>query len=163
MRLTDEQQALYMRLAAKSTWVEAYCGVDMNRLPVRGQMLLVGPCMAPLAYRVGFVVQIRLKQGDFGSHNFLIRMLDGSLHQHSNNCFNAIKAEDELALLLEFKMKPDSEDYEQGYSIGSPDSQAAGFLVARESDYPRNGDGTQPSISLVNSKGSVEMAQLVYI
>jgi len=163
MRLSEEQQALYRRVEAKSTWANAYCGVDMNRLPVQGQMLFVGHCMAPLAYRLGFVVQIRLKQGDFGSHNFLIRMLDGSLHQHSNNRFDAIGSEDELELLPHFLGKPDKEDYERGYSTGSPSSQAVGFLIARESQYPRTENGRPPSLPLVNVFNDVEMAELVYI
>ncbi|WP_241032663.1 hypothetical protein ACOK4R_32195 (plasmid) [Pseudomonas fluorescens] len=163
MSMSEEQRALYKRLEAKSTWVDAYCGADMNRLPVRGQMLFVGFCMAPLAYRLGFVVQIRLKQGDFGSHNFLMRMADGSLHQHSNNKFDAISDEDTQALLPFFVGKPATEQYELGYSVGSPDSGAAGYLIASEQEYPRQDNGAAQSMPLVDAAGSIQMADLVYI
>lgn len=163
MSMTPEQQALYKRLEEKSTWVNSYCGVDMARLPVRGQMLFVGHCMAPLFFRVGFVVQIRLKQGDFQSHNLLIRMADGSLHQHSNNRFDAVSEEDLQELLPYFKGQPATEEFERGYSVGSPDSHAVGFLIARECDYPRTESGAPPTMPLVNAIHGVEMADLVYI
>lgn len=135
--MNDPQRSLYARLINQVSWVGAYCGTDMNRLPCQGQMVVAGPCGAPDLYRIGYVVQIRLRQGAAGSHNLLIRHADGQLHQHSNNLFCPIAPEDEQALQVFFAYKPSAEDFSRGYTVnGSNETHAAGYLIANRSDYP---------------------------
>lgn len=135
--MNDTQRSLYARLINEVSWVGAYCGIDMNRLPCQGQMVVAGPCGAPDLYRIGYVVQIRLRQGAAGSHNLLLRHANGQLHQHSNNLFCSIAPEDEQALQVFFDRKPSEEDFSRGYTVdGSNETHATGYLIASRSDFP---------------------------
>ena len=163
MIMTPEQSLLYQRLVDGISWHGAYCGTSMDKIPKRGEMVIAGPCSAPLPFRIGFVVQIRLKQGDFGSHNLLIRHADGSLHQHSNNMFCPVVDEDLQLLLPFFKGQPAEEQYERGYSVGSPDSHAVGYLIAKRSDYPGSANGPTESIAVTDNQGNSEQQAIVFV
>lgn len=78
--------------------------------------------------RVGKVVQVRLESGEFGSDNVLLRHVDDSLVQHSNQCFWLIPTKFKNYLDECFKdvYLDDSDIFE--YTLGGKD-EAQGFII----------------------------------
>ncbi len=79
--------------------------------------------------RVGRVAQVRLESGEFGSDNVLLRHVDDSLTQHSNQSFWLIPAKFKAYLDECFKdaYLDDSDKFK--YTLGGKEG-AQGFIIA---------------------------------
>lgn len=79
--------------------------------------------------RVGRVAQVRLESGEFGSDNVLLRHVDDSLTQHSNQCFWLIPAKFKAYLDECFKDAYLDKADEFEYTLGGKEG-AQGFIIA---------------------------------
>lgn len=125
----------------------------------RGQFVLVGMGMAPDIYRIGYVVQIRLGQGAFGSDLYLIRHADGTYQQHANNFYLEMDFEeiDQVAKWFEAAM-PGGENFDDGYILnGDPETLAIGFLIDKPEGFIPAGAG-RFRVSTLDSGGNVTSA-----
>jgi hypothetical protein len=79
--------------------------------------------------RVGRVAQVRLESGEFGSHNVLLRHVDGSLVQHTNQSFWLIPSKFKAYLDECFKdvYLDDSDAFE--YTLNGKEG-SIGFIIA---------------------------------
>lgn len=84
--------------------------------PEFGQFVVVGPNFMPLETRLGYCVQVRKKVGQFGSDIVFLRHCQGNLSAHENNSYFAISEEQEQLARTIFKVLPDEEEPEKGYS-----------------------------------------------
>ncbi|MGG5617009.1 hypothetical protein ACPDHD_11885 [Myroides odoratimimus] len=94
----------------------------------KGKYVLSGLISPTLEQKVGRLVQVRQKQGAFGSDVVLIRESDGTLSSHHNQCFWIIPEQysKELDSLFKNVYQDDADEYE--YSIEGKEKQK-GFLI----------------------------------
>jgi hypothetical protein len=146
-------------------WIHAVGGFSMHRQPAQGQFLLTGPHSSSLIGSIGFVVQVRLKQGQFGSDNYILCHSDGSLMQHSNNHFYPLTAAEVEAVRPFFADRlPEDEDYSKGYALDSEESRAFGFLIGPPvGSIPRGGEGARVRTTVVDADGKESVTDTVYL
>ncbi len=89
-------------------------GHDSN--PAFGQFVVAGYNGGPAENRLGYCVQVRKKVGQFGSDIVFLRHANGALTAHENNCYVAVTDEQEAQARSVFKLLPDDEEPEKGYS-----------------------------------------------
>lgn len=78
--------------------------------------------------RVGYVVQIREKAGQFGSKKVFMRLSDGTLITHENQAFWSVGSEQESLIRSVFATLPEDEDYSRGYSCQNK-VHKVGFII----------------------------------
>uniref|UniRef100_UPI001C49CB85 hypothetical protein n=6 Tax=Pseudomonas aeruginosa TaxID=287 RepID=UPI001C49CB85 len=119
----------------------------------------------PKHHRIGYVVQIRRKQGRFGTDNYLLRHADGTLMQHSDQFFAAMTPEEIDAVLPFFgENLPETEDYSRGYDLGSQESRAMGFIIEPPAGFqPRGGEGTSTRITQTDPDGRRSTTHIAFI
>ncbi|WP_243211067.1 plasmid protein (plasmid) [Klebsiella pneumoniae] len=84
--------------------------------PAFGQFVVAGYNGGPAENRLGYCVQVRKKVGQFGSDIVFLRHASGTLTAHENNCYVAVTEEQEALARSVFKLLPDDEEPEKGYS-----------------------------------------------
>jgi len=94
----------------------------------KGKYVLSGFVMDTMEMIIGKLVQVRQKQGAFGTDLVLIREANGTLSSHTNQHFWIIPSEykDELDKMFEGVYRDDADEYE--YSIQGKEKMK-GFLV----------------------------------
>lgn len=94
----------------------------------KGKYVLSGPIAGSMNRMIGRLVQVRKKQGMFGTDVVIVRESDGTLRSHENQFFWIIDEEykDELDELFKDVYNDNADEYE--YSIGGSNKQK-GFLV----------------------------------
>ncbi|WP_185750551.1 hypothetical protein [Pseudomonas fulva] len=139
-------------------------GSISDRLPVFGQYLLTGPGPAPLINKIGYVVQIRRRQGIFGSDIYLLRHCDGSLCQHSNNSFLPLTPDEVREVLPCFGgVQPKAEGVAPVYGLGQPDTRAHGFIIEPPEGFqPRGGEGARMRMTVTDPGGSKHITHTVF-
>ncbi|MCS3472639.1 hypothetical protein M2401_006404 [Pseudomonas sp. JUb42] len=87
--------------------------------------------IAHLQFRaVWSIVQIRRRQGIFGSDIYLLRYCNGELVQHANNMYLSLIPEEIEAVLPCFgNVTPSSEGENPVYGLGNPSTRTAEFLI----------------------------------
>ena len=107
--------------------------VGFSNYPQPGEYYITGPIAGPqgndLARMVGYIVQVRLKAGAFGSDIVLMRCPDGVLARHENQFFFAVNEEQKQKIIDLFEDKT-KEDYSSPYTLGG--------------EYPETGKVIQP-------------------
>ena len=113
--------------------------VDMDSYPAPGEYVITGIQAGNIHGEkgwhkyVGYVVQVRLKAGAYGTDMIFLRHPDGSLMTHENQCFfRPVGAFlDEVKAIFPGDVTPElCEDYSQEYTIGGK--------------FPRRGSIVQP-------------------
>ncbi|HHQ2714292.1 TPA: hypothetical protein ACSPMB_000121 [Pseudomonas aeruginosa] len=164
-----DQAEVFNRILDGLKWEKrlptGFGGLIDNRLPVQGQFLLTGIHNGPKSRRIGYVVQIRRKQGRFGTDNYLLRHADGTLMQHSDQFFAAATPEEIDAIRPFFgENLPETEDYSHGYDLGSQESRATGFIIEPPAGFqPRGGEGTSMRITQTDLDGRRSTTHVAFI
>jgi hypothetical protein len=162
------QAAVYAQIVGGISYEKRFpgaMGFGSSRVPERGQFFVTGPNTAPLLHMIGYVVQVRLKQGQFGSDNYILRHSDGKLMQHSNNHFMPLTAE-ELEVVRPFftTWSPETEDYSHGYTLGSAETHAVEFLVEPPEGFAvRGGEGARMRMTTTCADGSKTVTDTVFL
>jgi hypothetical protein len=132
---------------------------------LRGRFMVAGYNGEAALGRVGYCVQIRRKQGQFGSDCVWLRLADGSLTIHQNNSYMSISIEDEALIRPFFVHLPEDEDYEDGFHIqGCPDSMRTEFIVEPDEDFvPRGGEGASMVIRERHEDGTEKSTHITFL
>lgn len=78
---------------------------------------------------VGYVVQIRRRDGAFGTDEYYIRHPDGLLMRHSNQMFYVLCPKDAETVLNNSEYKPEEEGGDVPYSKGEGKEPKSGFDI----------------------------------
>ncbi|HEJ2342740.1 TPA: hypothetical protein ACWLUJ_005709 [Pseudomonas aeruginosa] len=148
-------------------WMQTVGGIGSLQKPTRGMFVKTGPHGGSLRGSIGWVVQVRLKQGQFGSDNYILCHpgKGGWLMQHSNNVFYPLTP-DEVELVRPFFVDrlPEDEDFTQGYTLGSEETRAVGFLVEPPEGYePRGGEGARMRTTVTAKNGETTVIDTVFL
>lgn len=132
---------------------------------LRGRFMVAGYNGEAALERVGYCVQIRRKQGQFGSDCVWLRLADGRLAIHQNNSYMGITAADEALIRPFFVNLPEDEDYEDGFHIqGCPDSTRTEFIVEPDADFvPRGGEGAGMVITERHADGTEKSTRITFL
>ncbi len=164
----DYQEVFARVLSQPGVWAERattmFAGAQ-DKLPVFGQYVRTGPGPAPLINQIGYVVQIRRRQGVFGSDIYLLRHCDGSLVQHSNNMFLPLSLEEIEAVLPCFgEVKPSAEGENPTYGLGDPSTRMAGFLIEPPDGFEtRGGEGARMQLTTIGPDGGKTITDTVFL
>lgn len=93
-----------------------YKMISSSDHPSQGQFVVTGPNLIGDYGRVGYCVQVRKGIGMFGSDAVLLRHADGAIIVHENQYYCAMNAEQEALARAVFKVLPEVERYDLGYS-----------------------------------------------
>jgi hypothetical protein len=109
---------------------------------------------------IGYVVQIRVSAGRFGSDLVILRHPDGRLMQHHNQGFFVLTKTNlkEAKTLFEDGVSPELEESEKGYDCGIPESRRVGFLIDDGVKIPVN--STQ-SVSITVKGGDQTITEII--
>jgi hypothetical protein len=148
-------------------WMQTVGGFTGRRVPVQGMYVITGPHGGSVLGSIGWVVQVRLKQGQFGSDIYILCQADNGprLMQHSNNVFYPLTP-DEVELVRPFfaKRLPEHEDFSRGYSLGSEETRAVGFLIDPPEGFePRGGEGARLKMTTIGADGSKTITDTVFL
>jgi hypothetical protein len=151
----------------ETRWMQTVGGFSSLNEPERGMFVKTGPHMGSMRGSIGWIVQIRLKQGQFGSDNYILCHPGngGWLMQHSNNVFYPLTAE-EVELVRPFfaDRLPEDENFDTGYTLGSQETHAVGFLIEPPSDFePRGGEGARMRMTTQNADGTTTVEETVFL
>lgn len=130
--------------------------VGFSKYPQPGEYYLTGPIAGPernnLARMMGYVVQVRLKAGAFGSDMVLMRCPDGTLARHENQSFFAVDEEQKQKIIDLFKKEP-VDDYSEPYTLGG-EYPEIGPIIQPKADGPPTNDSPLMKITVEHSDGS---------
>lgn len=150
-----------------SRWMQTVGGLASRGEPERGMFVKTGPHGGSLRGSIGWVVQVRLKQGAFGSDNYILcHPGDGGwLMQHSNNSYYPLNhSEVELVRPFFADRLPEDEDFSRGYTLGSEDTRAIGFLIEPPNDFnPRGGEGARMRTTVTGHDGKTTVTDTVFM
>lgn len=156
-----------IRADHEARWMETVGGFGSLRMPTRGMFVKTGPHGGSMLGSIGWVVQVRLKQGQFGSDNYILCHAGkgGWLMQHSNNVFYPLTPEEEALVRPFFADRlPEEEDFSNGYTLGREESRAVGFLIDPPQDFaPRGGEGARMRIDIVGESGETDITDTVFL
>lgn len=156
-----------IRADHEARWMLTVGGFGSLRMPTRGMFVKTGPHGGAMLGSIGWVVQVRLKQGQFGSDNYILCHAGkgGWLMQHSNNVFYPLTPEEEALVRPFFADRlPEEEDFSNGYTLGSEESRAVGFLIDPPQDFElRGGEGARMRIAIVGESGETDITDTVFL
>lgn len=151
----------------EARWKQTVGGLSGSRMPEQGMFVKTGPHGGSMRGSIGWVAQVRLKQGQFGSDNYILcHAGDGGwLMQHSNNVFYPLTpAEVELVRPFFADRLPENEDYSRGYTLGSEETRAFGFLIDPSEGFePRGGEGARMRMATIGVDGSKTITETVFL
>jgi len=167
-REKPDYQEVFARVLQPTVWKDRattmFSGFQ-DRLPKFGQYVLTGPGPAPLINQIGYVVQIRRRQGIFGSDIYLLRHCSGELVQHSNNMYLPLTPEESDAVLPCFgDVKPSAEGENPVYGLGDASTRTAGFLIDPPEGFEtRGGEGARMRMTTTSADGSKTLTDTVFL
>ncbi|TCV62758.1 hypothetical protein [Pseudomonas fluorescens] len=167
-REKPDYQDVFPQVLQSASWEKRattmFAGAQ-DQLPVFGQYVRTGPGPAPLVNQIGYVVQIRRRQGIFGSDIYLLRHCNGELVQHSNNMYLPLTQEEIEAVLPCFgSVKPSAEGENPVYGIGGPSTRTAGFLIEPPEGFQlRGGEGARMRMTTIGADGSKSLTDTVFL
>ncbi len=121
--------------------------VDMDSYPMPGEYVITGlqagNVRGEKGWRkyIGYVAQVRLKAGAYGTDMIFLRHPDGSLMTHENQCFYRPVGEflDQVKRVFPSHISPDNtEDYTRAYSIGGDHPRAGAIIEPEGTSYSRD-------------------------
>jgi hypothetical protein len=158
-------------------WMQTVGNFGSVRMPEQGMFVKTGPHGNSPRGSIGWVAQVRIKQGQFGSDNYILCHAGpgpgdgdgdgdgGWLMQHSNNAFYPLTpAEVELVRPYFSDCLPESESFPNGITLGSEETRAIGFLIEPPKDFqPRGGEGASMRMTTVGADGSKTITETVFL
>lgn len=151
----------------EARWMQTVGGFYSLNMPERGMFVKTGPHGGSMRGSIGWVAQVRLKQGQFGSDNYILcHAGDGGwLMQHSNNVFYPLTpAEVDLVRPFFADRLPENEDFSHGYTLGSEETLAIGFLIDPPEGFePRGGEGSRMRTSVTGADGKTTVTDIVFL
>lgn len=148
-------------------WMQTIGGFSDKGVPERGMFVKTGPHGGSMRGSIGWVAQVRLKQGQFGSDNYILCHPDngGRLMQHSNNVFYPLTPKEEEMVRPFFRDRlPEDEDFTQGYTLGSEETRAIGFLIDPPEGFaPRGGEGASMRMTVTEPDGKTTVTETVFL
>lgn len=178
MPLTEVQQAefdaLHTQIHAaiqadhEVRWMQTVGGFGSRRMPEQGMFVKTGPHGGSKRGSIGWVAQVRLRQGQFGSDNYILchAGADGGwLMQHANQAFYPLTpAEVELVRPFFADRLPENEDFSRGYTLGSEETRAIGFLIDPPAGFePRGGEGAHMRTTVTGADGKTTVTETVFL
>lgn len=141
---------------SSESYVGMYGGFTHNGTPKRGEWVITGPGIGPLMWRVGYVCQIRLKRGQFGSDMYLIRHGDGTLIAHENNSYIPMDDETIERLIPLFKCLPHDEENDNPDCVykDAAKIEERGFIISCSASEPT--PNTPFTITISDENGSIK-------
>jgi len=136
--------------------------VDMDSHPMPGEYVLTGIQAGNLHGEkgwikyVGYVAQVRLKAGAYGTDMIFLRHPDGSLMTHENQCFFRPIGTflDQVKAIFPADVTPElAEDYTQEYSIGGRHPRRGKIVPAEDVSYAKD-PGPLVQITVTNADGT---------
>lgn len=153
----------------EARWMQTFGGfTSASRTPEQGQFVKTGPHGGSVRGSIGWVAQVRFKQGQFGSDIYILCHAGadgGGLMQHSNNSFYPLTP-DEVELVRPFfaDRLPENEDVSKGYTLGSDDTRMFGFLIDPPVGFePRGGEGASMRMTTVDADGKTTVTDTVFL
>ncbi|WP_122422663.1 hypothetical protein [Pseudomonas viridiflava] len=147
-------------------WMQTVGGFSGHRMPEQGMFVKTGPHGTSMRGSIGWVAQVRLKQGQFGSDNYILCHAGkgGWLMQHSNNVFYPLTpAEVEQVRPYFADCLPENESFPTGITLGSDETRAIGFLIdPPERLETRGGEGVGMRITTIGADGSKTLTETVF-
>ncbi|HEL6195864.1 TPA: plasmid protein [Klebsiella pneumoniae] len=122
--------------------------------PAFGQFVVAGYNGGPAESRLGYCVQVRKKVGQFGSDIVFLRHASGTLTAHENNCYVAVTEEQEALARSVFKLLPDDEEPEKGYSDPAGVHET-GFVIENSASNASTG-GPSVAITVYSRKEDLQ-------
>lgn len=102
----------------------------------KGMFLLAGPSFSSeVMNRVGYLIQVRKKCGQFGSDRIFLRLADGTIADWQNQAFFKLLPEDEALARSVFECQPDEEDESVGY-WDADKVHEIGFIIENSTSTP---------------------------
>ncbi len=152
----------------EARWMQAVGGFSGRRMPEQGMFVKTGPHGGSMRGSIGWVAQVRLKQGQFGSDNYILCHAGdgcGWLMQHSNNSFYPLSpAEIELVRPFFADCLPENEDLSGGITLGGEETRAIGFLIDPPEGFePRGGEGARMRMTTIAADGSKTLTDTVFL
>lgn len=148
-------------------WMQTVGGFSGRRMPEQGMFVKTGPHGGSMRGSIGWVAQVRLKQGQFGSDNYILCHAGngGWAMQHSNNVFYPLTpAEVELVRPYFADCLPENEDFSRGYTLGSEETRAFGFLIDPPAGFePRGGEGARMRTTVTGADGKTTVTDTVFL
>jgi hypothetical protein len=107
---------------------------------------------------IGYVVQVRLKGGAFGTHLVILRHHDESLSSHGNQCFYYVDTEWEERIkdLFNEGVSPENEDYSEAFTIAG-EYPEFGKLIQPKEENPPADESPKMKITVEKGDGSKEV------
>ncbi|EIZ1086007.1 plasmid protein [Klebsiella oxytoca] len=128
--------------------------ISHNNNPAFGQFVVSGYNGGPAENRLGYCVQVRKKVGQFGSDIVFLRHASGTLTAHENNCYVAVTEEQEALARSVFKLLPDDEEPEKGYSDPAGVHET-GFVIENSASNASTG-GPSVAITVYSRKEELQ-------
>lgn len=151
----------------EARWMQTMGGFGSLCQPEFGMFVKTGPHGGSLRGSIGWVAQVRRKQGQFGSDNYILcHAGDGGwLMQHSNNVFYPLTAAEVLSVQPFFAdCLPGNADFSRGITLGSEETRAVGFLIEPPEGFEtRGGEGARMQLTTIDSDGSKTVTDTVFI
>jgi hypothetical protein len=150
-------------------WMQTVGGFSgRDRMPEQGMFVKTGPHGGSMRGSIGWVAQVRLKQGQFGSDNYILCHpgADGGwLMQHANQVFYPLTpAEVELVRPFFADRLPENEDFSHGYTLGSEETRMFGFLIDPPVGFePRGGEGASMRMTVTDGSGKTTVTDTVFL
>ncbi len=131
--------------------------VGFDNYPIPGEYYITGPQAgnSDLTRYVGYVVQVRLKAGAFGSNCIFMRHPDGVLMTHENQSFFAVDGywENKIIELFDDETTPALEDYSKAYTIRDEYPEIGKIIEPKECDRSLD-ESPLAQITITHSDGS---------
>lgn len=149
-------------------WMQAFSAFSSSkRMPEQGQFVKTGPHGGSMRGSIGWVAQVRLKQGQFGSDNYILchHGNGGWAMQHSNQVFYPLTpAEVDLVRPFFADCLPENEDFSHGYTLGSEETRMFGFLIDPPVGFePRGGEGASMRMTTIDANGDKTVTETVFL
>ena len=148
-------------------WKQTVGGFGSQREPEQGMFVKTGPHGDSIRGSIGWVAQVRRKQGLFGSDNYILCHAGkkGWLMQHSNNVFYPLTPA-EVALVRPYfaDCLPENETFPNGITLGTEESRAFGFFIdPPEGFQTRGGEGASMRMTTIGPDGSKTVTDTVFV
>lgn len=151
----------------EARWMTTVGCFSSRRMPEQGMFVKTGPHGGSILGSIGWVAQVRLKQGQFGSDNYILCHAGngGWAVQHSNQVFYPLTpAEVDLVRPFFSDCLPEDEDFSRGFTLGSEETRAIGFLIDPPADFePRGGEGASMRMTTVDADGNKTVTETVFL
>ncbi|MFJ3109971.1 hypothetical protein [Pseudomonas putida] len=155
-----------IRADHEERWKQTF-GFGKTRMPEQGMFVKTGPHSGSLIGSIGWVAQVRLKQGQFGSDNYILCHAGkgGWLMQHSNNHFFPLTAAEIEQVRPYFSdCLPDNETFPKGIHLGSEETRMIGFIVDPPEGFEiRGGEGARMRMTTVGPDGKKSVTDTLFL